>query len=98
MSSWILVHGGWSEGSFSACYGRCGEALRSKKKQCDNPTPSKGGKKCPCNDTDVNCNGITATVDEVCDDAFCKYSFFCTFIKFITFQLYTFPFMVLTLF
>ena len=75
----VLVHGGWREEEFAPCEGSCGAGVKTRKKYCDNPSPSIGGRKCECNmpigenEIERYCDGMTATLDSNnCDDQLCK--------------------------
>ena len=81
----VLAPGGWSESEFSKCHGICGDATKTKLKRCNNPRPShrwvdgewrRTGAFCDCNasdSTEVACDGDYATIDEPCNEHFCKY-------------------------
>ena len=75
----IPVDGGWSEDMFPSCprnNGSCGEVTVSHIKECNNPTPSLGGRNCLCSGFSsvvvTNCTGLTAIVTKECSPRSCK--------------------------
>ena len=59
--------------------GSCGEVTVSHIKECNNPTPSLGGRNCLCSGFSsvvvTNCTGLTATVTKECSPRSCKLCF-----------------------
>ena len=67
----IVVDGRWSEDANPPCSiddGSCGEYTVSQTLHCNNPTPSTGGRNCPClTNVMTNCNGFTTTYTKDCN-------------------------------
>ncbi|XP_055958580.1 scavenger receptor cysteine-rich type 1 protein M160 [Patella vulgata] len=60
------VDGGWSDwGSFSGCSVTCGLGIRSRSRECNNPTPVIGGS---------NCIGISTDTEECISPEGCRYT------------------------
>ena len=76
----FIVHGGWSNDShFGACTTTCGNGKQYEMKQCDNPKPLNGGKNCSCNSKNLNeveCDGVTAKIQQACTNAPCPGTYF----------------------
>ena len=72
--------------------GSCGEVTVSHIKECNNPTPSLGGRNCLCSGFSsvvvTNCTGLTATVTKECSPRSCKLCFEKYLVKSILLQLY----------
>ena len=69
---YILVDGNWGEwAEWSICSKTCGEGLKNRTRECNNPTPMFGGKSCDENATDVDmckdreCPGKTRDVTHI---------------------------------
>ena len=49
-----FVEGGWSEfGDWSSCSAKCGTGIMTRKRYCNNPAPSVGGKSCEGNEEET---------------------------------------------
>uniref|UniRef100_A0A8C4U7D5 Hemicentin-1 n=1 Tax=Falco tinnunculus TaxID=100819 RepID=A0A8C4U7D5_FALTI len=64
----VQVHGGFSDWlDWRACSVTCGQGVQERVRQCNNPLPANGGRKCEGPDTDVRschnkpCPGISVT-------------------------------------
>ena len=72
----ILVNGGWNfDNNFTACTKSCGGGTKTKELHCVNPVPQYNGKNCSCslnNQSLSNCNGLTAALDESCNNEICE--------------------------
>ena len=54
-SFFISVDGNWGKwGNWTICSKTCGEGLKNRTRECNNPTPMFGGKSCDGNSTDVD--------------------------------------------
>jgi hypothetical protein len=68
------VNGGWRDDEeFSECNAKCNGGNKTKTKYCDKPPPSNDGQNCTCSgdETEINCDGITATIQETCNKHAC---------------------------
>ena len=75
--SYVTVHGNWGAWkSWSACSVTCGEGLRTRIRECNNPAPKYGGRNCEGTNTQQEtctkkvCPGITFLLlgcSEMCD-------------------------------
>ena len=59
------IDGGWSDyGDWSACSAECGGGEQTRERQCNNPTPQKGGAECEGESSETrSCNEQACPVD-----------------------------------
>ncbi|KAF6212098.1 hypothetical protein GE061_012618 [Apolygus lucorum] len=58
------VDGGWGEWREGACSRSCGGGVRKRRRLCDNPSPSSGGKTCSgSHEDEIRCGDVPCPVD-----------------------------------
>ena len=73
MNSSLIVDGNWGKWTdFGECSKTCGDGLKKRMRECNNPAPKYGGKSCegdgtdsePCKD--IECPGISINTIYLC--------------------------------
>ncbi|XP_071802483.1 A disintegrin and metalloproteinase with thrombospondin motifs 10-like [Asterias amurensis] len=60
----VVVHGGWSDWTYSDCSRTCGSGTQTRSRSCTNPTPQNGGSQCSGNsyESSLQCNTQACSV------------------------------------